>query len=309
MSPILVLLRTLNGRLSAWAASLGGNTIGSLFVLVSSVAVVAQMSAIKELGDAYPPWQVLLARTGGQLAMLLPFMARNRWNMLRTRAFGWHLVRTLSAYLGILGWFYSIAHMRLADAMGISFTKGLFLVALAAAFLHERPGVVGWAATIVGFFGVLVMVGPTGDSGFETAALAGLCGAAGGAVTTIAVKYLTRTESNATIMAYPAMGLTILAAIPSWYTWVPVTPEAAPLFGLAIVSGIVTQWCFISAYRHGEASVLATVEYVRVVTAALAGYLVFGEVPTPTAFLGILLIVLASLVSVRRERIRAWIFH
>jgi len=305
--------RAISVRLSGWAQAQNGNTVGAILIVLSSVTVAGMMVAVRDLGQTYPVWQIMLARTGGQLVLMLPFMYRSRWRMLRTEHLRWHILRVVTAFFGILGWFYSITHLRLADAVGLSFTKALFLVGLAAIYLGERPGPLGWGATIVGFVGVLIMAGPSGgpagDNVALLAAIAAIAGAASGAVTTLIIKFLTRTESTATMMAYPALGLTLMCGILSIFTWVPVTLAAAPLFLLAMVSGIITQWCFITAYRFGEASVLATVEYVRLVAAALAGYLLFGEVPTPLAFLGILLIVTASFVSVKRERIRAGIFH
>ncbi len=311
--PLGQLTRAVSVRLSGWASTQSGNTVGAILIVVSSLTVAGMMVAVRELGQVYPVWQIMLARTGGQLLLLLPFMYRGRWQMLRTDKLRWHVIRVVTGFFGILGWFYSITHLRFADAVGLSFTKALFLVALAAMFLRERPGIIGWGATLVGFVGVLIMAGPSGGPARSDvavlAAIAAIGGAASGAVTTLAIKYLTRTESTATMMAYPALGLTLLSGILSIFTWVPVSLEAAPLFILAMVSGIITQWCFITAYRYGEASVLATVEYIRLVAAALAGYLLFGEVPTPFVFLGILLIVSASFVSVKRERIRAGIFH
>lgn len=304
-----MLARAVSTRLSKWAGNENGNVVGATLIVISSLSVAALMGAVRELGPIYPPWQIIFARAAGQLLLFLPFLVQGHLNMLRTEQFGWHIVRILAAFFGISGWFYSISHMPMADAMGLSFSKALFLVGLAAYFFREKPGVIGWGATVVGFFGVVIMVGTSGSGGPIFAVIAGLGGAAMGAIATIVIKYLTQTESTATMMAYPAIGLTLLAAIPTYFTWVPITSEAAPLFVLAVLSGIISQWCFINAYRYGEASVMATVEYVRLVTAALAGFLFFGEVPTPLAFAGILLIVAASFVSVKRERIRAGIFH
>lgn len=307
--PLAVLTRAISGRFTLWADAQNGNYVGALFVLLSSVTLSALMIAVKDLSIVYPPWQIMLARSAGQLLLLLPFMMQGHWAMLRTSKLLWHVGRVVSAFVGVICWFYSVANLRLADAMGLSFSKALFLVGLAGIFLSERPGVIGWGATVIGFLGVLIMLGPSGSSGYDIAVLVGLTGGAAGAVTTLFIKYLTRTESTATMMAYPAIGLTVLGAIPTFFFWEPITLAAAPLFLLAAISGIVTQWCFINAYRYGEASVMATVEYTRLVTAALAGYLLFGEVPTLVAFIGIALIVFASLVSIRRERIRAGIFH
>jgi drug/metabolite transporter (DMT)-like permease len=51
---------------------------------------------------------------------------------------------------------------------------------------------------------------------------------------------------------------------------------------------------------------MGTVEYSRLVVAALVGFLIFDEIPTFDALGGIALIVAASFVAVRRDQIRAW---
>ena len=80
----------------------------------------------------------------------------------------------------------------------------------------------------------------------------------------------------------------------------------APHLTLLIGSAFITQWCFTNAYRHGEASVMATVEYTRLIAAAFIGFVIFSEVPTLGAVIGIILIVTASFIAVRREQIRSW---
>ena len=130
-------------------------------------------------------------------------------------------------------------------------------------------------------------------------------GAFANACVVMVVKKLTATDATVTIMCYPAIGLTLLCLGPSILTWQPITWQAAPMFVLIMVSGIISNWCFINSYRHGEASIMGTVEYSRLVAAALAGFLIFHEVPTLDAWLGIGLIIGASFIAVRRDQIRA----
>ena len=289
------------------AQRIGGNTLGALLIVVSSVTVAMMMGAVKELSESYSVWQILIARTAGQLLVFLPFLFRGGGAMLKTDRPGMHVARVLFAFTGLACWFYSITHLPLAEASAIGFSKALFLVALAGVVFGERVGIIGWVASIVGFGGVLLMLDP-GGAELNDAVIVAAFGALAGAGATMAIKSLTRTEGTATMMAYPAIGLTVLLAVPTALTWEPITLAALPLFALSALSGIFTQWCFITAYRYGEASVLATVEYSRLIAAAAVGYLVFAEVPGWTASIGIALIIFASLVSIRRERIRAGIF-
>ena len=58
----------------------------------------------------------------------------------------------------------------------------------------------------------------------------------------------------------------------------------------------------IHAYKWGEASVLASLDYVRLLYATLFGYLIFDSLPGPYTWIGALVIIGASLYTVQRER-------
>ena len=294
-------------RLGHWATTQNGNTIGAILLVLSSLTVAALMGVVRELSDTYSVWQIMLARALGQLVFFAPFLARNGGALLKTSQPKLHVWRILLSFFAIAAWFYSIGHLPLAQASAYGFTKGLFVVALAGLFLSEKPGIIGWAATFIGFTGILVMLDPS-QAQLQFAALVAISGAFIASVTTLVIKRLTRTESTATLMAWSAVGLTALCAVPAFLTWQPISLAAAPLFLVAVLSGTFTQWCFISAYRYGDASVMAIVEYLRLPAAALVGFAVFAEIPTVSSLIGISLIIAASLISLRRERIRAGIF-
>ena len=65
----------------------------------------------------------------------------------------------------------------LADAVALYFTVPLFVTALAGPLLGERSGWPVWAAVLLGFVGVMVMLQP-GTGLFEPAALLSLLSAA-----------------------------------------------------------------------------------------------------------------------------------
>jgi drug/metabolite transporter (DMT)-like permease len=55
-------------------------------------------------------------------------------------------------------------------------------------------------------------------------------------------------------------------------------------------------------YTLADAGALVTLDYSRVVYAAILGYLLFGEIPGPWNFVGMALIIAASLYLVLSER-------
>ena len=59
----------------------------------------------------------------------------------------------------------------------------------------------------------------------------------------------------------------------------------------------------IHAYKWGEASVLASLDYVRLLYATLFGYLLFSTLPGTYTWIGAIIIVGASIYTVQRERV------
>ncbi len=68
------------------------------------------------------------------------------------------------------------------------------------------------------------------------------------------------------------------------------------------------QKCNIFAYKFGEASLLASLDYVRLLWATLFGYLVFDQFPGGSTWLGAALVVVAAIFMIYREtrRKRGW---
>jgi drug/metabolite transporter (DMT)-like permease len=299
--------RFLPRLLERLAARHGGTLVGAALMVVACLTHGAMMAAVKGLAGTYPIWQILLMRSIGQFVMLIPLIVGTGGQVLKSERIGLQGLRAVLSFIALMAAFYAIAHLPLAEASAISFLRIIFVVALAGLIFSDRIGAIGWAAAAMGFGGIVIMLDPSAEGLNEAAAIAA-AGALVTAVVTITVKQLTRSDSTATMMCYSAGGLTLLCLAPSMFTWEPIGWDDSPLFALLIASALVTQWCFTNAYRHGETSTIATVEYFRLVAAALIGLIIFAEVPTPGALAGIALIMSASFVAVRRERIRVWLF-
>jgi len=61
------------------------------------------------------------------------------------------------------------------------------------------------------------------------------------------------------------------------------------------------QKCNIFAYKHGEASLLASLDYVRLLWATLFGYLIFDQFPDGSTWLGAAIVVTAAIFMIYRE--------
>jgi drug/metabolite transporter (DMT)-like permease len=217
------------------------------------------------------------------------------------------LTRVCFALVAMLCGFTAIIHMPLADATAIFFAKSFFVTIFAVVFLAETVGVYRWGAVLTGFVGVLIMLQP-GTDNFSIYGLASLIGAAGAAAVMILLRLLSRSDSANTIMTYGALGVGLVMVIPGIHFWQqPTAVEWLLLVSVAVVS-YFAQKCNIFAYKHGEASLLASLDYVRLLWATLFGYLVFDQFPGMSTWFGAGIVVAAAIFMIYREtrRNRGW---
>lgn len=273
--------------------------IAVALILFSGVTMAGMMSAIKLASGVMSLWQLMAVRAALAAMVVLPiFRAMDIPVLPQGGLFRLYAFRVLLAAAGISCWLYSIAYLPLGVASALSFAKGLFVLWLAAVMLGEQITFVKVATTAVGFIGVLMVLDPSGG-GSLFAGFVGMLGALCGALLTVVIKHLSATEPTIRMMFYPMVGTALIFAIPAGLTWQPMGFAAFALTCLMVVLGMLSQWCFISAYRLGEVSALAPVEYSRLVMAVLAGFVFFGEVPTYLVVLGMTLIAAASYGALR----------
>ena len=221
--------------------------------------------------------------------------------MLKTRRIGWHLVRATLAVGAMFGFFYGLAHMPLINALTLGYTAPLIMTALVALFLGDNVGWRRWTAVVIGFIGVLVMLRP-GSEEISFAAIAVLVAALCYASQAITARYLGGTESTLSLSFYVVVGpLLVAIAIFGRDTWV--APDLIGwilLFGAAICS--IFAWVgFTNGYRAVSPATLAPLEYVALVGGAIAGYLIWDEVPDGWVIVGAAIIVASGLFVVYRS--------
>ena len=267
-------------------------------LMVSAFTVAGMMTTLKLASTSMSLWQLMVLRSFLGALLCLPIFAYSKISILPSGQIGLYGLRIFLAAAAISCWIYSITELPLGVASAISFSKGFFALWLASLVLGEQITTVKVTCTLVGFVGVALVLDPTAG-GSLFAGLVGVMGALAAALLTVVIKRLSVTEPTLRMMFYPLMGTSIIFAVPAALTWRPMDVDALGLVLAMVVLGSVTQWCFISAYRLGEVSALAPVEYARLVTAVLAGFIVFSEVPTLLAVIGMVMVCGASYAAFR----------
>jgi drug/metabolite transporter (DMT)-like permease len=283
-----------------WFLRLSDNLKGIVFLMLASFVFSIMALLIKLLGQHLHITQILLVRQIGMTIMVAPAILRNFPGSLRSERPGLQLIRVCCALVAMLCGFTAVIYLPLADATAIFFAKSFFVTILAVFILGETVGVYRWSAVLVGFLGVMIMLQP-GTDNFSVYGLLSLVGAAGAAAVMILLRLLSRSDSPDTMMIYAVLGVGAVMILPGIYFWQePTTLEWLLLIAVGVVS-YFAQKCNIFAYKHGEASLLASLDYVRLLWATLFGFLIFEQFPGGSIWLGATIVVGAAIFMIYRE--------
>ena len=256
----------------------------------------------KELLLSYPLEQfVLLRSAAGLLLFLLLARQFGGFRSLSTQRWRWHLLRTLLASGAMFGFFYGLSRMPLVNALTLGFTAPLMVTALSMPLLGEYVGWRRWAAVVVGFGGVLVVLRP-GAGFLSLASVAVLIAAFCYACLAITARHLGKTETSFALSVYVVVGPLLLAGLFSVNTtWVMPDPTGWLLFLAAGACSVIAWIGIIGGYRRASPAILAPFEYTALVGGALAGYLIWDEVPDRYVAAGALIIIASGLYVAYRE--------
>ncbi len=277
------------------------NTRGALTLLVAAAGFSVMALLIKLVGSRLHITQIIFIRQLFILVIMAPQLKKNFPASLKSKIPLMHVARITAATVAMLGGFTAMIHMPLADATAIGFAKSLFVTIFAILLLKETVGIRRWLATIIGFCGVVIMLQP-GPDGFNVYAVYAAISAVAAGLVMVLLRIMSRTESAVTLLTYQGIGVALVMLLPAVLNWqTPTSTEWLLLIGVGI-TGYFSQMCNIYAYKFGEASLLAPLEYTRIVYATIIGILVFGDFPTVSTIIGATVVVFASAYTIHRER-------
>ncbi len=280
---------------------LEGNALGIAYVSAGTFMLVIMAAITKYLGTRLPAFELMFCRSAIGFLFVLPVL-RNDWlEPLRTKRFGMHFVRGMVGSGGNLCFFWTLTHMLLADSMALQFSRPLWTIPLAILFLGETVGLRRSLITIVGFAGIMLYARPF-TSGFDANALVGGAGGLFGALVVVCIKRLSTSEPTRVIMFYYAFWNAVISFIPMLFVWETPYMWEIPFLILIGFLGIGGQSLVTQGLAHGEAVVLAPLDYSRIVYAAGIGYILFAEIPGFWSLMGMALIVVTSVYLVLTEK-------
>jgi drug/metabolite transporter (DMT)-like permease len=265
------------------------------------LSFMAMAIAGRQLSTELSTFQILFFRSLIGLIVIVALVQRSGWEQVRTKVFSTHLLRNLAHFCGQYGWFYGIARIPLTEVFAIEFTLPIWTAVLAALFLNERMTRRRGVAIAIGFVGVLVILRP-GIAIVSSGALAVLGGAFGYAISYVATKRLSGTETPLTILIYMTAIQLPLAFVPSLAHWVWPSSVAWPWVAVVALCALSAHYCLARAFKLADASVVAPMDFVRLPLIAIVGFVLYGERVDIWVFVGAAIVCAGTWLNLKNAR-------
>lgn len=213
------------------------------------------------------------------------------------------LLRSLALLGSTIFNFSALQYLPITLTTAIFFSQPMVVSLMAIPVLGEKVGLRRMMAIFVGFLGVLVVVQPWGAA-FHPAVFFSLGALTCASAYFVLTRKLAGTESNSTSQIW-ASGLATAALLPfALHIWVwPETPGQWVFMIVIGLFGAVGHVFATAAHRLADASTLAPIVYEQVFFVTIAGWLVFGSLPTHWTAIGCAIIVGSGFYIWQRERV------
>ena len=214
----------------------------------------------------------------------------------------WVFIRSLLDGTASLVYLSAMFNMPLANATAINMSTPLLIALLSALLLGHRVSGRHWAIIGAGFFGVLLVVQPQAD-GFNAWAWVALAGTMFHALRDLSVRYIPDHVPSILVTLGTAITATLMAGIWAlWHPWQSVSWTHWGLMAAAAVFLSAGYFLLIKATRMADMTVIAPFRYMGLLTAVVMGFVVWGDVPNAVAWVGMAMLVGASLTMLHMSR-------
>ncbi|MEO8718424.1 MAG: DMT family transporter [Burkholderiales bacterium] len=282
---------------------------GMLWMAATGLLFIVLNTIMKRLSHDLDPWLVGFLRYLMGAAVMLGPALRLGAGALWPKAPKLQLVRGLFHASGMMLWFAALPMVSLAELTAIGFSGPLFICLGAVLFLNERMSPARWAAVLIGFVGVLLVVKPwegAGFAGISTGMLLMLASAPVFAGSFLVAKALTRHERSEVVVLWQHLWVSVLLAGFALAYWSQPTPTQ---WGLLVCCGFLGaggHYCMTRAFRVADISAVQPVKFLELIWAAILGVIVFGTAPAGATVAGGVVILVSTLLLARHEsRVRA----
>ena len=180
-------------------------------------------------------------------------------------------------------------------------TNPFFVTIFAFIFLKEKVGIKRWAAVILGFVGVLIIINPS-NMKFGFLFLLPIMAAIFLTMRDIITKTFVNKSNNFEIIFITSILITFFSGITSLLVGFDTTYEQIPYILISSIFLIFGYLFSVMTIFYAPLSLTASARYTVIIFGIIFGYLIIGEIPSINMIIGALIITLSGLFVIKREK-------
>jgi drug/metabolite transporter (DMT)-like permease len=292
--------------------------VQGVLVIVGTAVVMSFGDALVKLSSAdFSVWQLYVLRALAAVPLLVGILRlRGALVMPARGALGWIALRSLFLLLMWLAFYAGLFSLSLAVVAAAYYTAPLFIVLLSALLVREPVGLRRWAAVLIGFAGVLVVLRP-GSELFSPVTLLPVLAAFFYALAAVVTRARCSAEDPLLLsfglnLGFLALGILASALLALWQPdglaaanpflfgpWTATGPREAAIILLLALVIVATSWGVAKAYQSPQPALIASFDYSYLVFAAFWSFAMFGDLPDGPTLLGMAMIAGAGILAIR----------
>ncbi|MFK8075757.1 MAG: DMT family transporter, partial [Granulosicoccus sp.] len=208
-----------------------------IFMLGATVMLASMHGLVRLLSSDMHPFIIVFFRNLFGLVVVLPLLLKAGLSSLKTQHPKLHMIRAGVGVIAMLGWFYALSKVPIANATALSFSTTIFATVSAWLFLGEMLRWRRTAAIVVGLVGVYVVLRPSAE-GFNVFSILVLLTSIAWGLSLTIVKHLSKTETPTSIVSWMGITLVALSIWPALMVWQ--TPTIEQLLWLFLIGALAT---------------------------------------------------------------------
>jgi drug/metabolite transporter (DMT)-like permease len=274
-------------------------TEGVKYMLISTLCFTFMQGLIKYLPqDRIPTIEQTFFRSIITAVFCIFFMVKNRISF-RVKNPKMIVTRSLLGSISMFAFFYILPRMPLGSSVTIKYLSPVFTALFAVVLLKEAIKPLQWLYILMAFMGVVLLKGFDNRIALVDLGIGLISAVAAGLLYIILRKMGDDDPPIVVVFYFMAIACFISAVfmVPYWVT--PDLNDNLVFLGVGY-SGYVAQIYMTKAFQQKEdANYLAQFKYLEAVFAIITGFLWFGETYTFLSFMGIVLIFISLILTVR----------
>ena len=298
------------------------NRKGIIFILIAMFIFSVQDSIMKYIYSSTSLYEVYIIRTLVSFFLVIIFLKFSKKPIIfKTHYPFLTFCRIILFFFGFSSFYISLTIMPLATATALFFVTPFLITIFAKFILNDQVGARRWAAVIVGFVGVYIILNPNFDD-FDYLSLTPILCAFCYSLSMIIIKKTSEKDDVYSQMFQFYIGAIIISTIfyffigdgqyntmgnpasqfifREWFSNLEFTLMYMIILGFTAAAAFLFVF---SAYRVGSPAVVSPYEYTILIWSTLSGWIFFNEIPRVNTFVGMILIVFGGIYIFIREKV------